>query len=296
MKFKLTEVLPWHSDLLGRLSSLADRGRLPNAIALTCPSGWGHESLLIHASLSLLEHTSSVVIDEFAHPDFRWIAPEGAVIKIDQIRNLNEFSVKTAQIAPRKIAAIFNAHLLNGNAANALLKTLEEPPPNTHVLLATPFWGKLLPTIRSRCQRYHVRADHDLAKTWLQTKDVDISESSYAEIGYAPLTAFDHAEQDVVDLTLWLTALTPATVSTAVEQVLKTDVVAWLGRWYRRLIHHMTANPIPNCMASNRSLIAYADELLDVRRQIEMSNAANTKLLLEHLLVRWLQLQRRTAR
>ena len=60
-----------------------------------------------------------------------------ALIKIDQVRALNAFAVQTPQIAKRKVAAVFDAHLLNVNAANTLLKTLEEPPQNTHILLCT---------------------------------------------------------------------------------------------------------------------------------------------------------------
>lgn len=292
----MRDLLPWHTSVLQRLEDLAGRDQLPNAIALTCAPGWGHEALLVRAAMNLLEHDANVVIDELAHPDFRWIAPDGSVIKIDQVRSLNEFAVQKSQIAPRKVAAILDAHLLNSNAANALLKTLEEPPPNTHLLLATPFWGKLLPTIRSRCQRFQVKIDHGTAQKWLSSQDVEISPDDYAELGYAPLTALDAAEQSSLDLSLWLTALTPKTLPTAVEQALETNVVHWLGRWYRRILLHMTSTPIPNCSASNQSLIAYADELLDTRRQIEMSNAANTKLLLERLLVRWLQIQRRNKR
>ena len=266
--------------------------QLPNAIALTCAPGWGHEQLLAEASMALLENTDQRVIEEFAHPDFRWVVPDGAVIKIDQVRRINEFAVQTPQIAPRKVAAISDAHLLNPNSANALLKTLEEPPPNTHIILATPYWGKLLPTIRSRCQRFQVAPDIGQAQNWLETEGVSLSDMEFAEVGYAPLTAQAAVARNSVDLTLWLTALAPDSMAASVEQVLDTDVVLWLGRWYRRLLMHLQAQPIPNCTASPQALIGFADDVLNARRQIETSNAANVRLHLEELIVRWLQLQR----
>jgi DNA polymerase III delta subunit-like protein len=287
----LSEHYPWHEALLVRLQSLAARDQLPNAIALTCPPGWGHRTLLAEVALALLNVEGPRVVDEFAHPDFRWIAPDGAVIKIDQVRKLNEFAVQTPQMAPRKIAAVLDAHLLNANAANALLKTLEEPPPNTHLLLATPFWGKLLPTIRSRCQRFQVDADVELARAWLQTQGLEVAEEAFAEFGYAPLTTQAGFADETTDLASWLAALPKQALDKSVEVALENSTVLWLDRWYRRIVAHLQGKTIPQCHACATDLVGFADQLLQIRRQIEFSNAANARLLLEHLIVRWIQLR-----
>ena len=284
---------PWHQGVVERLELLRQAQQLPNAIALTCAPGWGHEELLREVALMLLEEKSERNVEEFAHTDFRWIAPDGAEIKIDQIRRLNEFAVQTCQVAPRKVAAILNAHLLNANAANALLKTLEEPPANTHLLLATPFWGKLIPTVRSRCQRFQVAPDATVARAWLQEQNINVSEVQFAEFGYAPLAAVRQTEEAGVDMTTWLTGLRMESLESTVVAVLKTDLVAWLGRWYRRLLMHLGQTPIPDCTVADRQVSNFALELLSIRRQIESSNSANSRLLLERLIVRWLQLQRR---
>ena len=119
------------------------------------------------------------------------------MIKIDQVRAQNAFAVQTPQMAKRKVAAVFDAHLLNVNAANTLLKTLEEPPRNTHILLCTPYWSRLLPTIRSRCQYLQVSADTQQAQDWLQTQGVAFSEERFAQAGYAPITMLEQfAELD----------------------------------------------------------------------------------------------------
>jgi DNA polymerase-3 subunit delta' len=286
-------IYPWHQGVAERLDRLRQADQLPSAIALTCAPGWGHEALLKHVAMALLEEKISRKVEEFAHPDFRWIVPDGAEIKVDQIRRLNEFAVQTCQAAPRKVAAILDAHLLNSNAANALLKTLEEPPPNTHLLLATPFWGKLIPTVRSRCQRFQVAPDAALARSWLQAQSLQLSEADFAEFGYAPLAVPLPSEQASVDMTAWLTGLQMSSLSNAVDAVLKTDLVAWLGRWYRRLLLHLGPAPIPDCSIGAREMSDFASELLSIRRQIESTNSANSRLLLERLIVRWLQLQRR---
>lgn len=86
------------------------------------------------------------------HPDLHLVEPEGAFIKIDQIRNLQrELTLRPAE-APVKACIIDDADRLNPAAANALLKTLEEPPGNALMILLTTNPARILPTVRSRCQ------------------------------------------------------------------------------------------------------------------------------------------------
>ncbi|AAR35606.1 DNA polymerase III subunit delta' [Geobacter sulfurreducens] len=86
------------------------------------------------------------------HPDLHRLAPEGAFIKIDQVRELQrELSLRPVE-APMKACIIDDADRLNPAAANALLKTLEEPPGNALLILLTTNPAGILPTVRSRCQ------------------------------------------------------------------------------------------------------------------------------------------------
>ncbi len=89
---------------------------------------------------------------KLSHPDFFVIEPDGVFIKIDQIRNLQEQIIFPPLEAKRRICLILRSKDLNESAANALLKTLEEPPENTHIFLSAPSTKALLPTIVSRCQ------------------------------------------------------------------------------------------------------------------------------------------------
>jgi DNA polymerase III delta prime subunit len=92
------------------------------------------------------------------HPDFFTLSPSGKinVIKIEAIRELIDCVQKTPNAGEQKVFVIFEAHCLNKNAANALLKTLEEPPADTILFLLTHSKNFLLPTIISRCALHHL--------------------------------------------------------------------------------------------------------------------------------------------
>ncbi|MDR2371591.1 MAG: hypothetical protein LBD60_00365 [Puniceicoccales bacterium] len=92
------------------------------------------------------------------HPDFFTLSPTGKinVIKIEAIRELIDRVQKTPNAGDQKVFVISEAHRLNKNAANALLKTLEEPPADTSLFLTTHSKNVLLPTIISRCVLHHL--------------------------------------------------------------------------------------------------------------------------------------------
>jgi DNA polymerase-3 subunit delta' len=105
------------------------------------------------------------------HPDVTWVMPEAEQvdrgiagrsdftntpsrdIRIEQVRRLQERLAFRALEAPHKVALLVSAHAMNANAQNALLKTLEEPPRDTVLILISSAPDKLLPTIRSRCAK-----------------------------------------------------------------------------------------------------------------------------------------------
>ena len=103
------------------------------------------------------------------HPDVRHYAPEKSrMIKVDQIRALSVFAVASPQVARRKIIIVDRADQLNINAANALLKTLEEPSDDVVLLLLQETGRPVLPTLRSRCQRLLIPTPGmEAASDWL---------------------------------------------------------------------------------------------------------------------------------
>lgn len=86
------------------------------------------------------------------HPDLHLVEPDGAFIKIDQVRELQRELVLRPIEAPLKACIIRDADRLNPSAGNALLKTLEEPPGNALMILLTTNLDSVLSTVRSRCQ------------------------------------------------------------------------------------------------------------------------------------------------
>jgi DNA polymerase III subunit delta' len=89
----------------------------------------------------------------FQHPDLHLVEPEGAFIKIDQIRDLQKNLSYRPFEARKKVCIMEAAESMNTAAANAFLKTLEEPPGDSLLILLTANIGAVLPTIQSRCQR-----------------------------------------------------------------------------------------------------------------------------------------------
>jgi len=86
------------------------------------------------------------------HPDCRLIAPDGQAIKIDQIRELERLAALTPHEGPRKVFIVDEAERMPPVTANALLKTLEEPPARTVIILLLSQAKALPPTVLSRCQ------------------------------------------------------------------------------------------------------------------------------------------------
>ena len=101
-----------------------------------------------------------------AHPNFLFLAPETQFLRIDEIRALREeLSLKAFSDRPR-VAILCPADRMTPQAANALLKTLEEPPAGAHLILVAHRTSVLMPTIVSRCQRvpFFPLADDDVAE------------------------------------------------------------------------------------------------------------------------------------
>ena len=119
------------------------------------------------------DHPMVRLVEAGSHPDMRWLERlprekgEGLArdISVRQVRELGEFMGMTAALSPWRVAVIDSMDELNKEASNALLKMLEEPPPNTIFFLVSHAPGRLLPTIRSRCRLLHFEALDDDAMT-----------------------------------------------------------------------------------------------------------------------------------
>lgn len=90
-------------------------------------------------------------VDADLHPDIITIAPDGQFIKIDQIRAVGEQLALNPLLARKRVVIVTEAERMNPQAANAFLKTLEEPPADTMLVLCVEDAAQVLPTIVSRC-------------------------------------------------------------------------------------------------------------------------------------------------
>jgi len=209
------QLLPWHETAVAQLQSAWRASHLPHALLLQGADGLGKKSLakwLACAVLCERSHTTLQHCGECAncklttagsHPDLLWIAPEEdkQQISVDQIRATGERLGKTSYLGGYKIAIVEPAHQMTHSAANSLLKTLEEPPPQCLLILLTSRPSSLPATVRSRCQRIAVlRPKRDVALTWLQHAASDTASPQLLEFaGGAPLRALEFARAGAFD-------------------------------------------------------------------------------------------------
>jgi len=171
----------WMQSVYDQVSKTIIAGRLPHAISVQGDSGIGIEVLagaiastrlcdqvVRESSVPSAENHNAIqacgqcksceLLVAGSHPDIRVLEPSGAanLIKVDQVRDLIGFLAQTPQISQWKIAWINDAHRMNQNAANALLKVLEEPQGDSLIVLSTDRPQTLLPTVRSRCRALNV--------------------------------------------------------------------------------------------------------------------------------------------
>ncbi len=160
-------------------------------------------------------------------------------IRIEQVRSLASFMNVSTHRSGLRIVLLYPAEALNAPSANALLKTLEEPPPSTLFLLVTHRIDRLLPTILSRCRQFAMAApDPAAALTWLKAEGVSDADRWLAEQGGAPLAARDAAQGDSAaerDELLRLLARPDRALALVVAERLQkaplAQLVAWLQRW-----------------------------------------------------------------
>ena len=162
---------------VGALRSAIRRDRLPHALLLHGPIGVGKATAagVLAQALNCPQSgpddgcgtcSSCHKIERGLHPDVLWVAPQRGSIRLHQISPRKTAGSETAPPhepivswvgyrpyeGNRRVVVIDDAHAMNPQAQNALLKTLEEPPPSSILVLVTLAPGSLLPTIRSRCQ------------------------------------------------------------------------------------------------------------------------------------------------
>ncbi len=140
-----------HADVRKRLREM--KGRVPPSLLFAGPHGIGKKLVAMEFARELTDETRSLDLTQsLSQTDsIFFVAPDGASIKIEQIRDAIHF-LSLARDGKPLVLVFDQAHLINPQAANALLKSVEEPPPGVHFLFLTPSPALMLQTIRSRSQ------------------------------------------------------------------------------------------------------------------------------------------------
>ncbi|MCP5179622.1 MAG: hypothetical protein H6993_13035 [Pseudomonadales bacterium] len=268
--------------------------RLPHALLLVIPDGWGKHTLLADITRLLLDLQTPPTdpLEAFAHPDFHWARSVDAkgetsiVLQVDAIRELTAFVTRRPSLAPRKVAVVAEAHHMNANAANALLKTLEEPAGDTCLVLETAQPGKLPVTVRSRCQRLPMRFSASAAEAWLRAEGHTDAVDQLRLAGGAPLNALKASTRGGENLAEVLGRLRGTRDRTnELERLARSTALAdLLHQWYRQTLEDIV---VPGTSQRREKLFLFADELLRVSRQVAEVKGANHRLLLDRLWLLW---------
>jgi len=217
---------PWNKKNWQHVTAMSQRNELPHAFLFSGLMGLGKLEFARSLALFLMcENNGASSGGEAAscghckqcklflantHPDFKLLSPEegSKVIKVDTIRLLVDFFGQSSMQGGKKIAILSPAESLNHNAANALLKTLEEPTPNSHIILISHSPGRLLATIRSRCQVVDFsRPSEEVTLNWLSDNvdkeevepiDKDDLLKVLALAQYAPLRAKEYIDSNAL--------------------------------------------------------------------------------------------------
>jgi DNA polymerase-3 subunit delta' len=174
------ESVPEQAEAKGLLAAALAQGPA-HAYLFQGPPGVGKRAAAIAFASELLGGDPRV--ERRTHPDLYLLEPLGDQIRIDAIRELRRDLHMRPFEAQRRVYLIFGAHLLNDEAADALLKDLEEPPPYAVIVLVADEVGSLPETIRSRCQPVPFRRLSERAvREEVQARAPELSEEEATSI------------------------------------------------------------------------------------------------------------------
>ncbi|MDE1166368.1 MAG: DNA polymerase III subunit delta' [Pseudomonas sp.] len=324
----MAEAYPWQDGLWQHFAS---QRNYAHAYLLHGPQGIGKRALAERLMALLLcqrpeggnacgSCKSCHLLAAGSHPDNYILEPEEAdkAIKVDQVRDLVGFVVQTAQLGGRKVVLIEPVESMNINAANALLKSLEEPSGNTVLLLVSHQPSRLLPTLKSRCvQQACPLPSQAMSLEWLATALPDSSAEQRAELlalaAGSPLAAVKLQAQGVVEQR----ALVVEGVKKLLKQQASPTQLAegwnaipllllfdWFCDWSNLVLRYQLTQDEEGLGLSDmrkvlqylaqksgqHKVLALQDWILAQRQKVLAKANLNRVLLLEALLVSWANL------
>lgn len=209
----MTAPPPWTASEREALGGAFRAGRVPHALLIHEAPGAGGEWLATWmAQLLLCQEPARAPCGEcvacrrvwaLQHPDVTWVraAEDSRQIRIEQVRDLTAELALTAHAGGYKVGIVTPADALNRFAANALLKTLEEPPPRTLLALVATQPSRLPATLISRCQRLRIRAPtREEAVAWLTAlRGKNDWEGALEVLGEAPMVLANQEPRPIAE-------------------------------------------------------------------------------------------------
>jgi DNA polymerase-3 subunit delta' len=336
----MTEIFPWQSQILIDLLGRWRAGTLPHALLFNGATGIGKVQFAeqwaalmlcdkvvetvssVEASLDNLQTCGQCqgckLMKAGTHPDIKRIySDDGKAIPVDSVREVSRYLSLKSQLAQMQIVIISPAEKMNRFSANSLLKTLEEPTPNTLLILVTDRPANLLPTIRSRCQTIaFAQPSTEAASQWLQQQcqqqGLTIDQQQITELLYltnqSPLTALAYARSDALThrqtlleslVKLSNQTADPIMETTAWSSPNVTQSLQWLLLWTMDMIRlksdaigddKSTGGTISTLKKLSEKidlqiLFKFLDKLTESRRLLDTQ--VNQQLLLEDVLIGW---------
>ncbi|HEY0923461.1 DNA polymerase III subunit delta' [Rheinheimera pacifica] len=210
------QLQPWLIPYQQQLTTLLQNNQLAHGLLISGPTGIGKSVLANWLAASLLcteqlkpcgKCKSCLLRLAGSHSDLLIIDSSGSSIGVDSVRQLSQFMYGRAQQQLNKVVLLADAEKLTEAAANALLKTLEEPPQNSFLLLQTRASNTLAATLLSRCQHWALAAEFGAATLhWLtQHSNRAVPEFLLTYCAGGPLKALsmlESGEADQLQLTL----------------------------------------------------------------------------------------------
>ena len=298
------------------IGKLALAEQLVQLVLCENPHADGHEACGVCPSCHWLRQNS--------HPDFMKLQPAaleesephaeladrkgpaaGQHISVAQVRELTQFAQLSSHRGGLRVALIHPAEAMNAAAANALLKTLEEPPPNILLILVSHQSSRLLPTILSRCHQIRFALPNPAAaQSWLTQQGIREADVCLAQAGGAPLLASELADADYQERRCgFLTGLLKMNAADTLriaehhsKQPLP-DMVHWLQLWVHDLASLRLAGRLYYQLDYEQELRGMAgranlSKLLDFQRRLQAARASvqhplAVQMVLEDLLLEY---------
>lgn len=290
----------WQQSQWQQLQAQIKGQCLPHALLLTGQEGLGKRHFAEQLAASLLcQHLNAStaacgncnachLLAAETHPDMVRLEPEepGKVIKVDEVRALCQTLTLTSQYGGYKIAIIDPADQMNANAANSLLKTLEEPTAQTLLILVSAHIDRLPVTIRSRCQAIQFQQPaQQQSQQWLTEQGVEGDIPLLLKLAHgSPLLAQILADQallqqrtGLMDALLGVASNKPVTgFSHTLAKSSQQYMLGWLYDWISDLLrlHHL----------SDESTLVHIDLVQDMKRLVKLSRVDALFALLDEVI------------